>query len=232
MQPLTTLDAIVERLIEGYQPERIILFGSRAKGTAAPESDYDLLVLKEEPGRPIERRQRVERLLADRRLPLDLLVFTPRELASRFASGSPLVEEVLATGRVLYMRDVTGFWLREAAEELETAAILMDHEKWRGVCFHSQQCAEKVLKALIVEKALPLARTHDLVDLLRRAEGAGWQPQISTDDAVFLNSVYRGRYPAAEGLLPRGEPTREEASRALAAAGRLLTWMGQLDRGR
>jgi len=74
MQELTTLDAVVERLIEGYQPERIILFGSRAKETAAPDSDYDLLVLKEEPGRPIERRQRVERLLADRRLPLDLLV--------------------------------------------------------------------------------------------------------------------------------------------------------------
>ena len=229
MKELTTLDAVVERLIEGYQPERIILFGSRAKETAAPDSDYDLLVLKEEPGRPIERRQRVERLLADRRLPLDLLVFTPREIADLFAVGNPLVEEVLATGRVLYMRDVTKVWIKDATEELETAAILMDHEKWRGVCFHSQQCAEKALKSLLVEKALPLARTHDLVDLLRRAEGAGRQPPLSTDDAVFLNSVYRGRYPAEEGLLPRGEPTREEAGRALEAAVRLITWLKQTE---
>jgi HEPN domain-containing protein len=38
------------------------------------------------------------------------------------------------------------------------------------------------------------------------------------DDAVFLNSVYRGRYPTEEGLLPHGEPTGEDARRALKAA--------------
>jgi hypothetical protein len=35
---------------------------------------------------------------------------------------------------------------------------------------------------------------------------------------VFLNSIYRGRYPTEEGLLPRGEPTQADARRAVAAA--------------
>jgi hypothetical protein len=41
---------------------------------------------------------------------------------------------------------------------------------------------------------------------------------ISTDDATLLNSVYRGRYPSEEGLLPHGEPPVEDARRAVEAA--------------
>ena len=39
------LAEIVRRLVEAYQPERIYLFGSMARGDAGPDSDYDLLVL-------------------------------------------------------------------------------------------------------------------------------------------------------------------------------------------
>jgi len=49
------LDEIVRRLVTAYQPERIYLFGSRARGQAGPDSDYDLLVVAPDEA-PAERR--------------------------------------------------------------------------------------------------------------------------------------------------------------------------------
>lgn len=107
---LTTLEAVIQRLITVYDPERIILFGSHATGSAREGSDIDLLIVKDTEQRPIDRRVEVERLLSDRRVPLDLLVYTPRELLDLYAAGSPFIQEVLESGRVLYMRKTTAAW--------------------------------------------------------------------------------------------------------------------------
>lgn len=223
--PLTTLEEVMERLIRTYDPERIILFGSHATGRAREGSDIDLLIVKETSQRPIDRRVEVERLLCDRRISLDLLVYTPRELWDLYTGGSPFIDEVIESGRVIYMRKSTAAWMREAREELESASILFEHRKYRGVCLHSQQCAEKGLKALILEKGRRPARTHDIVELLNFVTADGWAVGLAMDEAVFLNSVYRARYPTEEGLLPHGEPTEDDARRALKAA---ETVMGQL----
>jgi len=50
------LGEIVRRLVEAYQPERIYLFGSKARGDASPDSDYDLMVVVPNDA-PTERRQ-------------------------------------------------------------------------------------------------------------------------------------------------------------------------------
>ena len=215
---LVTIDDIVERLIAGYDPDRIILFGSRAFGSADEESDFDLLVVKETDRRPVERRIEVERLLVDRDVPLDILVFTPREMWDLYAAGSPLIETVVESGRVLYMRKATAAWFADAREEVETAAILFGHQKYRGVCLHSQQGVEKGLKALLLEVGLRPPRTHDILELLNLVGAGGARTEIPLDDSVFLNSVYRGRYPTEEGLLPYGEPTEADARRALSIA--------------
>lgn len=219
---LTTLEAVVQRLISSYDPERIILFGSHASSGAQEGSDIDLLIVKETDLRPIDRRIEVERLLSDRRVSLELLVYTPQELLDLYAAGSPFIEEVIETGRVLYMRKNTAAWLGEAQDELESASILFTHHKYRGACIHSQQCVEKGLKALILEKGRRPPRTHDMVELLNVVTADGWAVGLPMDDAVFLNSVYRGRYPTEEGLLPHGEPTEEDARRALRAAGTVM----------
>jgi HEPN domain-containing protein/predicted nucleotidyltransferase len=224
---LTTLDTIVRRIIDGYNPDRIILFGSRATGEGSEDSDLDLLVVKETQERPLDRRIQVERLLADRGLPLDVLVYTPGELRNLFAAGSPFVEEVIETGRVLYMRNATAVWLAEAREELEVARILLDHGKYRGACLHSQQCVEKGLKSLVLEKGRRPARTHDIVELLNQAVVEGYAVGLLMDDAILLNSVYRGRYPTEDGLLPHGEPTREDAMRAHGAAEKVMEFLGR-----
>ena len=219
---MTTVEAIVERLVAGYAPDRIILFGSRAAGTARDDSDVDLLVVKETDRRPVERRMEVERLLADRALPIDVVVYTPEELRRLFAVGSPFVEDVMEHGRVLYMRQATAAWLREAQDELESAVVLLDHAKPRGACLHSQQCVEKLLKALLLEKGRQLVRTHDLVELLNAVTNEGWAAGLEMDDAIFLKSIYQGGYPTEEGLLPHGEPTAEDARRAVGVADALM----------
>jgi HEPN domain-containing protein/predicted nucleotidyltransferase len=219
---LSSLESVVKRLVEQYSPDRIILFGSQATGHADAESDFDLLVVKETELRPIERRIEVERLLADRLVPLDLLVYTPSELWSLYSSGSPFIEEVLRTGKVVFMRKPTKTWLAQARDELETADILFNSEKYQAVCYHSQQCAEKALQALVLEKAAAVPRIHDIVELRTRVLALGWKITLETDDAVFLNSVYRGRYPTEEGLLPHGELTRNDAQRVRDTARTLL----------
>ena len=101
--------------------------------------------MKETDQRFIDRRVEVERLLSDRQLPLDLLVYTPRELRDLFAAGSPFIEQVIESGRVLYMR-------KNEKNDGGTASILFEYRKYRGVCLHSPQCVEKGLKALVLEK--------------------------------------------------------------------------------
>ncbi|HID96379.1 MAG TPA: nucleotidyltransferase domain-containing protein [Candidatus Latescibacteria bacterium] len=75
---LKTLKEVTGRLIEYYAPERIILYGSHDTGGVTEESDIDLIIVKDTEKRPIGRRIEVERLLSDRLIPLDVIVYTPR----------------------------------------------------------------------------------------------------------------------------------------------------------
>lgn len=170
---LKTLDEIRERLVSEYDPDRIILFGSRARGAHSEESDIDLLILKETSARPIDRRIEVETVLQDREMPLDITVYTPGEMNYLYSIGSPFIEEVIETGRVLYMRKATGEWVREAEDELGSAQILLEHGRFKAACYHSQQSVEKGLKALIIEKGERPGRVHDIVDLLSHAKRTG-----------------------------------------------------------
>ena len=102
------------------------------------------------------------------------------------------------------------------------AAILLERDKPRGACLHSQQCVEKALNALRLEKGRRPPRTHDVVELLNAVAGEGWRAELDMDDAVFLNSIYRGRYPTEDGLLPHGEPSAAEAERAVSAARQVM----------
>lgn len=98
------LREIVERLRAGYAPERVILFGSYAYGNPDPDSDIDLLIIKETPERYIDRWVTVRRILSDpkRSIPLETLVLTPQEITKRLEVGDQFIEEILEKGEVLY----------------------------------------------------------------------------------------------------------------------------------
>lgn len=215
---IQNLKDITRRIVDGYQPDRIILYGSNVDGKTRKGSDIDLLVIKDSHKRPVERRMEVERLLTDRLVPIDIIVYTPDETRRLFALGSPFIEEVLEKGRVLYMRKATENWVMDARDELDSGVILYEHGKHRSACYHSQQCIEKGLKALILEKGQRPERIHDIIELLNKVRVLGWEIPLAMDDAVFLNSIYKGRYPTEEGLLPHGEPTREDAEKTVSTA--------------
>ncbi|CAN5779654.1 hypothetical protein BH23GEM7_BH23GEM7_29630 [soil metagenome] len=92
------------RLAREFTPERIILFGSYAAGTARPDSDVDLFVIMRFEGAPV--RQAVE-ILRRLRPPfaVDLLVRTPEEVQRRLQQNDFFVQDVVRDGTVLYEAD-------------------------------------------------------------------------------------------------------------------------------
>ena len=95
---------ILGKLVAAYAPEKVILFGSYACGTPRPDSDIDLLIIKETSERFIDRWVTVQRLLSDpeRRIPLETLVLTPQEVLGRLAIGDQFVAEIVEKGELLY----------------------------------------------------------------------------------------------------------------------------------
>jgi uncharacterized protein len=74
------LRLITETIVDRCRPRRIVLFGSRARGEAGPDSDYDLMV-EMESALPIpERAMAIDRLFGLRDWSMDVFVFTPREI--------------------------------------------------------------------------------------------------------------------------------------------------------
>ncbi len=130
------------------------------------------------------------------------------------------------------MKKETQEWLKIADEEYKAATHLYKRELFRMVCYHSQQTAEKLLKAALTEKEVSVARTHNILDLRNAVAKAGYKLKLLDEDAVFLNSVYRSRYPSDLGLLPGGEPTKNDAQKALKIAGTLMKWMKRHQRKR
>ncbi|MDO8529138.1 MAG: nucleotidyltransferase domain-containing protein, partial [bacterium] len=66
-----------DKIAKDYQPEKIILFGSWAWGNPNENSDADLFVIKDEDKSQIEMMREVDRILWDRDIPVDLLVYKP-----------------------------------------------------------------------------------------------------------------------------------------------------------
>jgi predicted nucleotidyltransferase len=103
-QARDVIQRIVEKLVSGYAPQRVILFGSYAYGDPTPDSDIDLLIIKETPERFIDRWVTVRRILSDpkRMVPLETLVLTPQEVSRRLAIGDQFLAEIMEKGEVLY----------------------------------------------------------------------------------------------------------------------------------
>lgn len=99
-----TLPVAVGRIAQELDPDKIILFGSFAVGTATADSDVDLLIIMETDDASPERSWSVSRLLIPRPFPVDILVKTPAEIARALAKGDFIVREIVAHGMVLYER--------------------------------------------------------------------------------------------------------------------------------
>lgn len=109
-------------------------------------------------------------------------------------------------------------WLRFAREDARMAQLAMQDGVYNQVCFHSQQCAEKCLKAWLAFHDESIPRTHRMADLVNLTSG-DWISDIK-DRLLLLDRFYiPTRYPdALPGSVPEGLPDEEDAKEALQLA--------------
>ncbi len=100
----TIVKTMVERIADRFKPERILLFGSRARGDAKDRSDVDLLVVM--PDGTNRREAAVEMGVAVGDLPIakDIVVTTPAHIAQRGHVIGTVLRPALRDGKVLYQR--------------------------------------------------------------------------------------------------------------------------------
>ncbi len=97
---------MARRIARRFKPERIILFGSRARGEAGPDSDVDLLVVM-----PVEGSKRDQQMAIRAALrhgftlvPTDVIVVTPDEWVRHAHIPGTIVWPARREGKVLYVR--------------------------------------------------------------------------------------------------------------------------------
>lgn len=102
--PDTTLADIVRKLVDAYQPDRIYLFGSRARGHAGPESDYDLLlIVPDDVSAPRRRSRLAYEVLRGTGVAVDVVVWPRSYFESRRRVKASLSATVEREGRLLHV---------------------------------------------------------------------------------------------------------------------------------
>lgn len=104
-----TIRAIAKLIVERFDPDQIILFGSHARNEAGKHSDLDLLVvLREEADWQKQRGNPVRRAIAERFiLPVDVILQSPESIARQRDDPYSLINTILNEGEVLYERSGT-----------------------------------------------------------------------------------------------------------------------------
>jgi len=98
----TVLNEIVRRLVEAVDPDRIILFGSRARGDARPDSDIDLLIIKDSDQPGYRRAILAYRALTGMGIPKDIIWRTPAEVQDWSQVPTYITTRALKEGKTLY----------------------------------------------------------------------------------------------------------------------------------
>lgn len=101
MVSLATIQTLAAKIAGQFRPQKIILFGSYAEGTAGPDSDVDLLVIMPFEGKGFWKSLEILNAL-NPAFPVDLLVRRPEDTARRYEQGDPLIRQAFDNGKILY----------------------------------------------------------------------------------------------------------------------------------
>ena len=102
MVELHDIESVARQLGDAANAERIVLFGSHAKGNPSEHSDVDLLIVADSDLPRFKRSQELYRLLRPNPFAMDLVVYTPEEVRRDLRSRASFVCMVLREGRVVY----------------------------------------------------------------------------------------------------------------------------------
>ena len=247
MKAASTIDRVLNELI-GYEPEKIILFGSVARGETDEFSDIDLIVIKDT-DRPFFQRLADVNDFLPRDLAIDVLVYTPGEFEAMVEEGNPFIERALEGGQVLYQKTPEGGpakaasswkmpvqkgrafmkkpletarrWLAQAEHSLTATQALLDSGFWPEACFHAEQTAQLALKAFLYARGRRHITIHSVLELAQQCAGEDGDFAPFVDYGGVLDRYYLStRYPDAlpEPALPFESFTQGEAGQALAHA--------------
>jgi HEPN domain-containing protein len=116
------------------------------------------------------------------------------------------------------MKVLTAEWLAKAEADWNTGGVVFRSRKWPDydhACFHAQQCAEKYMKALLMESGKPVPRTHDLESLLdilpeKDEKWEALRPSLGVLSEAAVTSRYPGEF-----------ADKAAAKKALATAGQV-----------
>ncbi|MEJ5310625.1 MAG: nucleotidyltransferase domain-containing protein [Anaerolineae bacterium] len=100
----THLQKLLDKLLKNLTPEKVVVFGSYAAGTATPQSDIDLLVVWDSDLPRDQRQEIISRALRPRKTPVDILAYTSDEVKQCLTIPHSFVRHILETGKVLYER--------------------------------------------------------------------------------------------------------------------------------
>lgn len=101
-QTQSFLEEMIRRIVDEFHPERIILFGSYAKGNPTSDSDLDIMVVLPVQGSTRRKANEIDLALADRTVPLDVIVVTPEQYQRQRKIVGSIVCEALREGKVVY----------------------------------------------------------------------------------------------------------------------------------
>ena len=98
------LEKIIEKILEVITPDKIILFGSRAKGTACDDSDYDILVIKAGIKNKREIGKKLYRNMLGTNASVDIIVEIPEIVEQYKDSVGYIYKQILKEGKVVYAK--------------------------------------------------------------------------------------------------------------------------------
>lgn len=226
--------ALTDAIVDAVKPELLLLFGSRARGDARSDSDYDLLLVLGD-GVDVKAAERTAYDLAraaDR--DVDILVRSAAEYA-RWQHDPGFPDSVVALeGRVLYASGVVpqlspragrvsetptegrDSWITRGEEDFRAAGDTLSSPApaWSTVTFLAHASVEKLIKASIVAGGRFPRKSHGLRDLLFELPTVAGDAGLAADCALLDGLYPRSRYGSAL-------PTPDEARSAFAAASRL-----------
>jgi predicted nucleotidyltransferase len=98
------IEEIVRRIVEGVDPEKVILFGSYAYGEPDEDSDIDILVIKDMNMPRYRRVTEIKQYLRGMKIPIDIVVYTREEIEEFQGVKTSFINQIVEEGRVLYER--------------------------------------------------------------------------------------------------------------------------------
>lgn len=221
---------VLRRIVATYDPQHVILFGSRARGDARPDSDIDLMVVLDDDAPP--ERLRFRNIGED----VDLLRCRASWLRDRAHIRGAFAATILREGRTVYERDgaepltashsaehtpptEAGTWMQRADDDLRVARLASEPTPPMppAAAFHVQQAAEKLVKALLILADREVPKSHDIGKLIERLGPVpGLDAELAATLAEYTDWAFAGLYPDQDP-----EPTAEQVAAALPPVDRL-----------